>query len=294
MRQLGLIAACIISLCASAAAETMPTAKETLVVPPYPGGSWKKITDVNTAEQVYFEWIPEDQSVDDIKDILVEQVFPKLKGVPPGDFQKAIFGRISQACEALRVNGPVEHIENGYPIAYAQEYCSRQKGTGNDVDIFVKVISGKDALYVVQREFRRPADKSGTAGVVSFDGSKLDEVKAHLEARKVANDWLVSAQLCPPTSGTGECPSKKAEAEPAAPDLKSDPSAEDRDPFGFFAVNTATAEQVRDKLGKPEMENHDPDGRFVYIYKSPAGLYVTYLFDKAGTLTRIRAYSVNQ
>ena len=37
-------------------------------------------------------------------------------------------------------------------------------GAAKDVDILVKAISGHDALYVVQREFRRPAQPGATPG----------------------------------------------------------------------------------------------------------------------------------
>ena len=103
---------------------------------------------------------------------------------------------------SARVNGPKAASENGYRVAYAQAYCVNQTGAALDVDIFIKAVAGKDALYVVQREFHRPTEK-GVAGVRS---ASLDQIKAQVAADK----FLVSqVQLCPPASGKGACSAGK-------------------------------------------------------------------------------------
>jgi hypothetical protein len=95
------------------------------------------------------------------------------------------------ACDALRVNGPKTGTENGYPVAYGQIYCSHQKGTSFDVTIFVKAIGGHDGLYVVQREFHRPPQENGVAGVVVMN--KPEDAQALLAAQVAADKYLVSA-----------------------------------------------------------------------------------------------------
>jgi hypothetical protein len=153
------VATLVLALALAPIAATAQTAKEKFIVPPYPGETpWKPhIVARPPGEMVWVEWWPENQPENDVKDILTEQIIFAAKNVKPIAFVTSMFARINQRCTGVSVNGPKEQTENGYPVAYGQVYCVGQKGAGQDVDIFVKVIGGNDALYVVQREFRRPA-----------------------------------------------------------------------------------------------------------------------------------------
>lgn len=177
---------------------------ESFVVPPYPGAApWKKITDHVDAKMTWYEWIPAGQSENDIHDILTEQIFPTNKGRDPSDFARSWISRTRNACRDARVNGPTAAKENGYTVAYVQFYCVGASGL--DVDIFFKAIAGKDALYVAQREFRRPATPDAVPGTRSFPKGHDAEAKAAFDAQKAADDYLVSqVRLCPDTG----CPAK--------------------------------------------------------------------------------------
>lgn len=178
-------------------------AGERLIVAPYPAATpWKTITNKHNAVQLLMEWIPFDQSENDIKDILTEQAFYNQKNADPSAFVADLLRRVGGACQSARVNGPKAGSENGYRVAYAQAYCVNQTGAALDVDIFIKAVAGRDALYVVQREFHRPTEK-GVAGVRS---ASLGQIKAEVAADK----FLVSqVQLCPPAGGKGACPAGK-------------------------------------------------------------------------------------
>jgi hypothetical protein len=169
----------------------MAQAAEHLVVAPYPGGPWKIITDKSNAVQTLKEWIPADQNENAIKDILTEEIFRNLKGNDPSLFLSDWLGRVGKACAHVRVNGPKPAKENGYPVAYAQAYCSNQIGANLDVDIFAKAIWGHDGLYIVQREFHRPAVPGGVPGVAEFSKDQMGEMTARLKAQTTANDFLV-------------------------------------------------------------------------------------------------------
>jgi hypothetical protein len=253
---------------------------ETLAVPPYPADKpWKLITDIHDDKHVMKEWIPADQSPDDIADILTEQIFPTVKQ-SPAEFVNGIFARTRTACNDVRINGPKEQIEDAYPVAYGQVYCVNQKGAAKDVDIFLKVIGGKDSLYVVQREFRRPTTPGAVAGLRKFPKGAADEAQAALAAQKTANDFLVSqVKLC----ADNACPSATPSPAPANGDDVS-PS------FGFLAGKT-TADEVRDKFGRPNSQGSIGDGRHHYMYMDIKGLIVVFLFGKDDVLIRTRAYS---
>jgi hypothetical protein len=293
---------------------TAETTNETLIVPPYPAAQpWKAIESHKGNASIWLEWVPDQmpgtvwrewipatQTPDAIRDLVAQQTYTQFAHIPPTGYLSSLMRYMAKVCRQARINGPVPQVENGYQVAYGQFYCVGEQKRHQDIDSFIKVIGGKSALYIVLREFYRPEEPGAEAGVRHF--TRVEDVHANMDAQKTANDFLGTVQLCPLASGSGECPSKaqvetkptSPEAQASLPQISSDVSAGDRDPFGFFTVNTSKAGDVRQKLGKPEMENHNPDGRFVYIYKSPAGVYVTYLFDPSGTLIHIRGYMIKQ
>ena len=57
-----------------------------------------------------------------------------------------------------------------------------------------------------------------------------------------------------------------------------------------FTNGEATAEQIKGCLGQPHHEDHNPDGRFVYLYNLKNKITITYLFESSGVLTRTNVY----
>ncbi len=185
---------------------------EVLVLPPFPGGKsvWKKVQGIDTAQQLSFIWIPADQTKDNVTNLLVEEAFYTAKNMAPAQFAAGMIRTTQRACHAVAASGPITHMENGYPIAYAQIYCLHQNGKNIDVDIFLKAIQGRKALYVVQREFHRPTGLSQVPGVKVFPKGHEAEAKAYMEAQAAAAKYLDDVQLCPPATGTGKCPVESA------------------------------------------------------------------------------------
>ncbi len=186
-------------------APTIVAAAEELVLEPYPARpAWKEVTTKRQGVRFLRELIPADQKIETYRDILTAQGFPLEPGATPAGVVKGIFAGTSGACEGVRVNGPKETTENGFRVAYAQVYCGRQKGKGFGVVMFFKVIQGKRAMYVVQREFRVPPQVSG--GVQSFSKDELPAMTARLEAQSAANKYLVgSVYVCGDGSTAPKC-----------------------------------------------------------------------------------------
>ncbi|HEY2069048.1 MAG TPA: hypothetical protein VGG48_05800 [Rhizomicrobium sp.] len=277
MKSLGWIAVCLLLSSVASA--------ETLSVPPYPatGAPWKKITDKRDDPRfIWIEWIPADQTEADIHDILTEQIFYVQKGRDPSDFLREVFARVRGACTDVSINGPKAGTEDGHAVAYGQVYCVG--ASGKDVDIFAKAIKGQDALYVVQREFRRPAVPGAKPGLTVFAKDQKAEALARLTAQSEADKFLVDkVQLCDATCG-GDAPKSEA-AKPA-----SDPNV---DFVNGFINGKSTKSEIRDKLGVPTMENHRGDESvMLYSYKD-GRLVITYLFDKNDVLVRFAAYAKN-
>lgn len=262
MKLLALVTAlvCASGICLAA------DSSETLIVPPYPAQTpWKQIMDQRTAAARWMEWIPADQTEKDIRDIITRQDIYALKNQTPSFFIISWFRQLNTACGGLRVNGPTERIQDGNTIAYAQAYCTNQKGAAKDVDIFLKAIGGKDALYVVQKEFRRPAEPGATPGIRSFPGDQMEAVNASLEAHGAASEYLGQARLCP-------------SSEPCAV------------PVSWPVDGKTTQSEVRERLGKPTMENQNPDGRHIDFYEGPDRLFRAYLYGKDNVLIRLSVH----
>ena len=87
-----------------------------------------------------------------------------------------------------------------------------------------------------------------------------------------------------------------ARAEDPAPATAPPPRHLDKCPHEIadYDGSDATADLVKRCLGKPTSEDHNRDGRFVYMYSARGGdLYLAFLFDPAGKLIRMNAYARN-
>ena len=181
------------------------SAKERLVVGKVPADTpWKVITNVSAEGHWLWEQVPADQTGDNHIDILVAQGFSKLAGADPVVFLHGMFGLAQRDCNAVRVNGPTPRVEDGHHVAYAQIYCGRAKGQSYGLSMLYKVISGADALYVVERELTTPG--SDTPGVMSFDKAHAEEGLTLLKRTSAAVQFLDnSVFLCDDLATDARC-----------------------------------------------------------------------------------------
>jgi len=180
-------------------------APEHLVVPPYPGPpAWKLLTDKVGPQGFYHEHIPVGQTGDDFTDILTDQDFPNLASYDPAAYLRTVFGGIPNACSGVRVSGPTPMTEGGFRVVYGQVYCGQQNGKPFGVDIFYKVISGDDALYVVSREFHVPPSANGA--LLSFPPGQAARAAALLKAQSIGDAYLAKqVYLCGGRSTDARC-----------------------------------------------------------------------------------------
>jgi hypothetical protein len=189
------ILALAVALAAAGSAFAQP-AKERLVVAKVPAETpWKVITNAATDDHWLWEQVPADQNGDVHTDILVAQGFVKLAGADPSVFLQGLVGLAQRACNAVRVNGPTPRIEDGHHVAYGQIYCGRANGKTYGLSMLYKVISGADALYVIEREVTTPG--SDTPGAMSFDKAHAQEALALMQRTAAADQFLGnSVYLC--------------------------------------------------------------------------------------------------
>jgi hypothetical protein len=190
---------------AAAGSASAATSKERLVVAKVPAETpWKVITNAATDDHWLWEQVPADQTGDNHTDILVAQGFAKLAGADPAVFLQGLVRLAQGACNAVRVNGPTPRIEDGHHIAYGQIYCGRVNGRTYGLSMLYKVISGADALYVVERELTTPG--SNTPGAMSFDKAHAREGLALLQRTAAADQFLGnSVYLCDNLSTEPRC-----------------------------------------------------------------------------------------
>jgi hypothetical protein len=187
MRRLTLIVlAAALTLAAGAAA----AAGEHLVMKPYPGAPWKRITDKSGPQGWIHEQIPGRHADTDYGDILTDQGFVAARGADPAAFLRNIFANVGGACDGVKVNGPTVRVEGGLKVAYGQVRCGTQRGEGFGVHIFYKVISGDVALYSVARDFRVPASADGD--LLSFPKAEAAKATALLQAEAAADGYLLN------------------------------------------------------------------------------------------------------
>jgi hypothetical protein len=177
-----------------------PVLTEKLVVPAYPTGNWKILMDSGTDEATLVERIPVEQTAQTISDLLQEHVLfsDAARKMPPKTFVTATFTRFNRQCSAMNVNGPTEATEDGHAVAYGEVFCKNSRSpAGKDIDIFLKVIQGKDALYMVQRDFHRPTEPGTGAGERRYRPDQADQMKADNAAIETAQGFLKQVRLCP-------------------------------------------------------------------------------------------------
>lgn len=57
-----------------------------------------------------------------------------------------------------------------------------------------------------------------------------------------------------------------------------------------FPIGETTSYHVISCMGKPQHEDYNPDGRFVYLYESKQNVILTYLFGEDKKLIKIVGY----
>lgn len=178
---------------------------ERLIVDSYPAASpWLKVTDQRQGLRALQEWIPANQTLENYRDILAVQTYPLTPGQTPERYLKGMFRQFNGACSGLRVNGPVTRTEGGYPVAYAQAYCGQQKGEAFGVNMFFKVIQGRDALYAINRDLRVPP--SAVGGVQTFDDKDMARMVDLMKRQGETNTFLSEGiYLCGPEAVDSRC-----------------------------------------------------------------------------------------
>ena len=169
------------------AAQAQPS-PERLVMKPYPGAPWKRITDKSGPQGWIHEQVPASHADTDYSEMLTDQAFVANRGVDPVLFIRTIYAHVSGDCDGVKVSGPTPATEGGLKVAYGIIRCGTQRGQPFGVHIFYKVIDGQEALYSVSWEMRVPASSDGD--LLSFPKGQEARAAALLKAEATADQYL--------------------------------------------------------------------------------------------------------
>jgi hypothetical protein len=177
---------------------------ERLVVKPYPGAPWKRITDKSSPRGWIHEQVPASHADTDYSEMLTDQAFVANRGVDPAAFLRTVYGHFGDACEGTKVSGPTPHTEGGLKVAYGIVRCGTQRGQRYGVHVFYKAIGGQDALYSISREMRVPPAADGD--LLSFPKGHEAEAAALMKAESETDRYLAEqVYVCGGGSTDGRC-----------------------------------------------------------------------------------------
>jgi hypothetical protein len=185
MRECRLIASAAVVLAAFGSAvawgQSSLDAENLLVSPPQ---DFKIGYQSSHDNRLMTEWVPTAETVDDWTQMLTVQVF-RGATVDAPSFLGGVGKRYMDACPGTTAKGIYTGQVNGYVVSMLVLKCPSNPNTGKPETTAFRVIKGKDALYSVQRAWRRvPSDQD------------VDEVM-HALAKVTVCDTRAPEHPCP-------------------------------------------------------------------------------------------------
>lgn len=154
--------------------------------------NWTPITLQKSDKMVVTRLYPPGQTEQSWTEILTIQMYPGSDQTPR-QFMEGVVQHSVNNCVSTGPGPVSESTRNGYPIAIMTVACSKGKTSGQGSVVMVEGIRGRDALYIVQRQWRGAA--FGQDGKPSIP-------------QEVLNDWAAfakSVSLCDTRDGKHPC-----------------------------------------------------------------------------------------
>jgi hypothetical protein len=124
------------------------------------------------------EYLPAGETVDDWSRMITEQIFFRRRNVDPDDLPNFMVKSWSGACPGGVGERTGRTNENGYPVATWRFRCPMNTQTHKPETMWMKVISGADALYSVQYAYRRaPSDDLARPAMAYLQGVKVCDTR---------------------------------------------------------------------------------------------------------------------
>ncbi len=111
-------------------------------------------------------------------DRITLQVVPELAGNAPRTFLDQITSLHGETCEDIFATEVETEILNGFPTGFRMIACTRNTRTGTGAIALLRVVTGNQALYVLQRVFQVA---SFAPGGLPVGGGALEAARAAIE-----------------------------------------------------------------------------------------------------------------
>jgi hypothetical protein len=119
--------------------------------------NYKSVTKSQKPKFEVQEFIPQSESLQNWTEMLTVQTFYEMK-VAPKEFQMQLASSFKSACKSSAMYPVADSLETGYVASVAIHACEYADKRPQDEITLVKIIKGKNALYVVQKVFRFQPD----------------------------------------------------------------------------------------------------------------------------------------
>ena len=116
------------------------------------------------------EYVPAGETVQDWSRMVTVQIFQNLKSFDPDAFAGRLQKGWSKGCPLSDVHKLKGGREHGYGFSLWAYLCPFNPRTGKPETAYMKFISGKDALYVVQYAYRAPLTSENIPRAMTYLG----------------------------------------------------------------------------------------------------------------------------
>ncbi|WP_282604821.1 hypothetical protein [Pelagibius sp. Alg239-R121] len=168
----------------------------------YIGGlppGWAAAARVEGMPVDFAAWTPRGQTSSDWKEMIAAQLFSGLGGREPAAFLDRVTAGYDQACDSISTTSIKPVPVNGLPSAFRAIACSHNSASGFGEVVLLRVVTGRNALYLMERIYRTEPFAPGT---IPFDNGFLAQGKTSLELglacqRAVGVEQTATASPCP-------------------------------------------------------------------------------------------------
>lgn len=136
------------------AQQTAPPMGEHLLLDPPDG--WSTVQVQRAEKMIIHRMYPPGQGQNQWTQSVTIQMYPSSDQMPRA-FVEGIIAYSRDNCEAAGPGPVTETLNNGYPQATVTVTCTKGRNSGMGGFALIQAIRGKEALYVVQRQWRGPA-----------------------------------------------------------------------------------------------------------------------------------------
>ncbi len=139
----------------AALAQSPPVASGEQLLMMVPEG-WQPVTLQKSDKAVITRLYPPGQTEQNWTEILTIQMYPGSEQTPR-QFMEGVVQHSVNSCDSTGPGPVSESTRNGYPVGIMTVACSRGKTSGYGSVVMVEGIRGRDALYIIQRQWRGAA-----------------------------------------------------------------------------------------------------------------------------------------